>query len=94
MAGPTALAVSRAIGDILMKEPRKLVIADAETRCFDLSPQVCTRFLCERMRQILAVCCRYLGGWVGLEAAVAVDARCVGIVTVGAPRAAEPRPRT
>ena len=40
VAGPTALAVSRAIGDMLMKEPRRLVVADPETKCFDLSPQV------------------------------------------------------
>lgn len=40
VAGPTALAVSRAIGDILMKEPRKLVISDPEIKTIDLVPQV------------------------------------------------------
>ena len=40
VAGPTALAVSRAIGDILMKEPRKLVISDPEIKTIDLLPQV------------------------------------------------------
>lgn len=39
VAGPTALAVSRAIGDILMKEPRKLVIADPEINTINLLPQ-------------------------------------------------------
>jgi serine/threonine protein phosphatase PrpC len=39
VAGPTALAVSRAIGDILMKEPRKLVVSDPEIKTIDLMPQ-------------------------------------------------------
>jgi hypothetical protein len=47
VAGPTALAVSRAIGDMLMKEPRRLVVADPETKCFDLSPQVDPHGLCK-----------------------------------------------
>uniref|UniRef100_A0A7S0HQD2 PPM-type phosphatase domain-containing protein n=1 Tax=Hanusia phi TaxID=3032 RepID=A0A7S0HQD2_9CRYP len=39
VAGPTALAVSRAIGDILMKEPRKLVTSDPEIKTIELLPQ-------------------------------------------------------
>ena len=38
VAGPTALAVSRVIGDVQMKEPRKLVVANPEINCFELTP--------------------------------------------------------